>query len=134
MLIGYSNATLNNNYHQWALGRYNLLQAYGDDVLALGSYNAVTADECITIGHNLLGTTYHALFGGRYNIGGGSRYAWNANEYLFAMGNGTGTGANANNAISIYKNGDAELGDRDASTKPIMKITTADSTTELIGC
>ncbi|MEZ4857606.1 MAG: hypothetical protein R2781_02225 [Flavobacteriaceae bacterium] len=98
-----------------ALGQGN--DVAGDISLAIGAQNTVNSANSIAIGTNLEAfSAYETVVGiNSTNYSPASTVAFNANDRLFAIGNGTST-ATRSNALTIYKDGRMNI--NDAYTMP----------------
>ncbi|MDP5171765.1 MAG: tail fiber domain-containing protein, partial [Bacteroidia bacterium] len=63
----------------------------------------------VAIGNAVQAQSYSSTAIGRYNVGGGSATAWNANDPVFEIGIGSGPSSTAN-AITVQKDGDVGIG------------------------
>ncbi len=117
---GYSNllAGINNTSSgesSIAMGQDN--DVAGDISLAFGSSNTANSSNSVAIGTNLEAfSAYETVMGvNSTNYSPASTIAFNANDRLFAIGNGTSTAARSN-ALTIYKDGRMNI--NDAYTMP----------------
>ena len=109
-------------------GQYSTAMGFNTDALALGStalgYSADAEENysfaagyfaeaqaiySVAIGNAVQAQSYGSMAVGRYNVGGGSATAWNANDPIFEIGIGSGPSSTAN-AITVQKDGDVGIG------------------------
>ncbi len=109
-------------------GQYSTAMGFNTDAFALGStalgystdaeanysfaagyFAEAQAIYSVAIGNAVQAQSYASMAVGRYNVGGGSATAWNANDPIFEIGIGTGP-SNTANAITVQKDGDVGIG------------------------
>ncbi|MEL6592139.1 MAG: hypothetical protein AAFQ68_18735, partial [Bacteroidota bacterium] len=101
-------------YFTNADGTYSTAMGFNSDALGLGStalgYSTdATGNYSTTLGFNTRAQSIYSTAIGRYNVGGGSATAWNANDPIFEIGIGTGAASRAN-AVTVRKNGNVGIG------------------------
>lgn len=113
LLAGISNTSSGES--SIAMGQGN--EVAGDISLAFGNSNTVNSSNSVAIGTNLEAfSAYETVVGiNSTNYSPASTIAFNANDRLFAIGNGTSTAARSN-ALTIYKDGRMII--NDAYTMP----------------
>ena len=82
--------------------------ASGDYSLASGINTYSTGTMTTSMGYNTTAQSYMSLAMGRYNVLSGDLYNWISTDPLFVIGNGS-RDSSRNNALTVYKNGNAEL-------------------------
>jgi len=121
-------------------GQYSTAMGFNTDAFALGStalgystdaeanysfaagyFAEAQAIYSIALGNAVKAQSYASMAVGRYNVGGGSATAWNANDPIFEIGIGTGPSTTAN-AITVQKDGDVGIG----TTFPGARLHVAD--------
>ncbi|MDO7136159.1 hypothetical protein [Algibacter lectus] len=85
-----------------------LTEASGDTSTAMGFRTEASGDFSTAMGRSTKAESYNSMAVGAFNIGGGSSNLWVATDPLFEIGNGLDLD-NKNNALTIYKNGDAQF-------------------------
>ncbi|GAL80454.1 hypothetical protein JCM19274_744 [Algibacter lectus] len=83
-------------------------EASGDASTAMGFRTEASGDFSTAMGRSTKAESYNSMAVGAFNIGGGSSNLWVATDPLFEIGNGLDLD-NKNNALTIYKNGDAQF-------------------------
>ena len=115
-------------YFTNADGQYSTAMGFNTDAFALGStalgystdaeenysfaagyFAEAQAIYSVAIGNAVQAQSYGSMAVGRYNVGGGSATAWNANDPIFEIGIGTGSSTKAN-AMTVLKNGNVGIG------------------------
>jgi len=118
--------------HSIGMGRKAL--ASGNSSIALGWFTEATNQSAVAIGIALkaigkfsvalgshtIAQSQNSTAIGRYNIGGGNPEIWLDDDPLFEIGNGrpiTSSTIEANNALTVYKNGNAKFDAKIQTTK-----------------
>lgn len=83
--------------------------ASGRGATAMGLGTAASGDYGTALGNSTTAQAYGSLVVGRYNLLAGSQTTWVTSDPLFVAGNGTGL-AGRSNALTLYKNGNLEIG------------------------
>jgi hypothetical protein len=93
---------------------------------AMGANASATGASSVAIGQNASATAFNSIAIGPYPVTWGSPTAWNANEPLVTISNGTDATTHASNALVVLKSGavlinqagDLSMGSYTAGTKP----------------
>ncbi len=102
-----------------ALGNYNTASgdysvaigngtASGQNSFVLGADVAASGDYSMVTGQKQIAESYNSFLTGRYGDGTGDSTSWVDTDPLFVIGNGTSSSA-LNNALTVYKDGNADL-------------------------
>ncbi len=94
------------NSYAIAMGGGSLASGYSS--LAIGDHATASGSYSNAVGLQTTSQSYCSFVTGRYNLISGTSGSWINSEPLFIIGNGL-DGANRNNALTVYKNGNAEL-------------------------
>lgn len=90
----------------FSAGAFTTASDYG--TFAVGFFNTASAQGASALGGLFCNAeSYGSSALGRYNVGGGNKTHWIETDPLLEVGNGNSTVRH--NALTIYKNGDAEL-------------------------
>lgn len=85
--------------------------ASGANSTAMGSYTIASGENSTAMGQNTTARAMGSVVIGRYNIIAGSPNAWQENDTLFVIGNGTSDAtADRSNAMTVWKNGNVGIG------------------------
>ncbi len=108
--VSFGNGNQASGLHGFTQGASNT--ASGDYTMAFGRFNSSTGDHSKAIGLSLnaesFGETVFGLYDSNYSAN--STTAFDANDRLFVVGNGT-SNTNRSNALTIFKNGNININD-----------------------